>query len=235
MALLVFSVSLALGVSALCSLLEATLLSYTTSQVSALQTKRPRVGKIWQRFKDHIEKPIAVILVTNTAAHTIGATIAGAQFEQIYGEEWLIVFSIVLTYLMLQFTEILPKTIGVKYNHLLAPAIAPPLDLLVRVMRPILWFIHLVNKPFERKSEIADTTLEEIAGLAASARLSQLIDPRQAEILHAASQIESLRVRQIMTPRVEIQYLRVGQPVEELLDILRNSPYTRLPLLRGRH
>ena len=230
MSLLVISVTVALSISALCSMLEATLLSYSTSQVSMLSAKRPVVGRIWQRFKDNIEKPIAVILVLNTAAHTIGATFAGAQFELLYGEKWLVVFSIVLTYVMLQFTEILPKTMGVRYNHVLAPLVAPPLNLLVIAMRPILWFIHLVNRPFERSTDREDTTLEEIAALAANARLRRVIEPRQAQILDAASRFESLRVRQIMTPRVDIEFLTVGQPVAEVLEIIQRSEYTRLPL-----
>ena len=48
----------------------------------------------------------------NTAAHTICATVAGAQFEVLFGNTWLLAFSLFFTYLMLQFTEILPKTLG---------------------------------------------------------------------------------------------------------------------------
>jgi CBS domain containing-hemolysin-like protein len=195
-----------------------------------LSVKRPLAGAIWQRFKDNIEKPIAVILVINTAAHTIGATFAGAQFELLFGDEWLLLFSLALTYFMLQFTEILPKTLGVRYNHALAPLVARPLDLMVSVMRPVLWLVRMVNKPFERSGVRADTTLEEIAGLAASARLKQHIDPRQVDIIHAVAQLESLRLRQVMTPRVDVTFLRVGQPLDEVLDVIQQFEYTRLPL-----
>ena len=67
--------------------------------------RRPGVGAIWQRFKDNIERPIAAILVLNTAAHTIGASVAGAEFDALFGDQWILVFSLVFTYLMLQFTE----------------------------------------------------------------------------------------------------------------------------------
>jgi CBS domain containing-hemolysin-like protein len=230
MTLLVFSVSFALGISFVCSILEATLLSVTPSQVAGLAQRRPLIGAIWQRFKNNIEKPIAVILVTNTAAHTIGATIAGAQFESAYGSSGLIVFSIVFTYLMLQFTEILPKSLGVRYNQTLAPLIAPPLEVLIRVYAPILWFIHLVNRPFERKSMQEDRTLEEISALAAAARLSRLIDPQQARIIQSASALEDLSVRQIMTPRPDVMCLYTRQSTEEVIQILKRCPYTRMPL-----
>jgi putative hemolysin len=233
MTLLVFSVVFALGLSAICSLLEATLLSYTPSQVAALQAHRPRLGAIWDRFKGHIEKPISVILVINTAAHTIGATMAGAQFKTTFGENGLIIFSILFTYLMLQFTEILPKSLGVRYNYIVAPVMAPPLALAIRVLAPVLWFIHLVNRPFERKHERTENTLDEISALAAMARLSELIDSQQERIIRAAGRLEELRVRQLMTPRTDVAALLVGESVGDIARTVNERPYTRFPLCDG--
>ena len=64
-----------------------------------------------------IDVPIAAILILNTTAHTVGATVAGAEFAVLFGDHRIGVFSGVFTYLMLQFTEILPKTVGVRYNR----------------------------------------------------------------------------------------------------------------------
>jgi len=233
MTLLIIAVVSTLTISFFCSLLEATLLSYSPSQVAGLESKRPRIGRIWRNFKDHIERPIAVILITNTTAHTIGATVAGAQFEGIYGPGGLIAFSIVFTYLMLQFTEILPKSLGVRYNNQLAPVVAQPMQTLIGVMRPIVWFIHLMNRPFQRSAEQeSDTTLEEISALAASARLNRVIDPKLARMIQATSELEELWVRQIVTPRMEVVYLRENQPLDEILATVKNCPHTRLPICR---
>jgi len=228
MTIFLLSVGLALGLSAICSLFEATLLSFTPSQVATLESKRPRLGAMWRSFKENIEKPIAVILIVNTTAHTVGATLAGAQFERIFGAQGLIVFSVVFTYLMLQFTEILPKSLGVRYSGYIAPAIAPILVLLIRGLAPVLWLVQLVNRPFSREGEFGqDTTLQEIAALASSATM---LDPQQSRMILAASEMENLRVRQIMTPRTEVMYLLTSQSTEEILSILKKSPHTRLPL-----
>ena len=79
--LLILSVLGALLVSALCSLMEATLLSLRPGQIAEMSAQRPRIAGIWQRLADDIERPIAGILILNTAAHTIGASVAGAEFE----------------------------------------------------------------------------------------------------------------------------------------------------------
>ncbi len=232
MSLLLLSVVVALGISAMCSLLEAALLSLTPSQVADLSTRYPTAGSIWQRFKRHIERPIAAILIVNTAAHTIGATIAGAQFEAIYGREGLVIFSIVFTWLMLQFTEILPKSLGVRYNRALAPLVARPLDLLIRVLTPISYLVRLVNRPFEAKGDqqIAGTDLQEIIALASSARLRNQIDWRQERLISAASRLPRLRVRQIMTPRTEVRFLKVDDALGEVLQVVQQGVHTRLPL-----
>jgi putative hemolysin len=234
MTLFILAVCIALGVSALCSLLEATLLSLTPSQVAELSARRPRVAGIWQDFKKNIERPIAVILILNTAAHTMGASIAGAEFERLWGEKWLIVFSLVLTYLMLQFTEILPKTMGVAYNAKVAPVIARPLAWLVVALSPVLRFIHLVNRPFERKgSPRVARAIEEISALASIARTANAIDLQQARLIEAASRLPEMKARQIMTPRPDMVFLLLDQPLGEILETIQNSTFTRFPLCEG--
>ena len=133
MTLFLFSIGFALIISFLCSLMEAALLSLTPSQVAELSQKHPRAGEIWRGFKKRIDRPIAVILILNTTAHTIGASVAGAQFSELWGDGWIWAFSIAFTLVMLQVTEILPKTLGVRLAESLAPWMARPLAALVWV------------------------------------------------------------------------------------------------------
>lgn len=233
MTLLFVSIVIALSISFLCSLLEAMLLSLPQSQVAIIESKRPRLGRIWHQFKDNIEKPIAVILVLNTTAHTIGAAVAGAQFEELFGARWLLVFSLVLTYMMLQFTEILPKTLGIRYNRQLSLAAAWPLYWMIQVLSPVLAFVHFMNRPFARPTQEQYSHLQEIIALASTARTKHSINSHQEKIILAASRLADLKARQIMTPRTEMVYLRADQPVDQILDVVQHSPYTRLPLCEG--
>jgi CBS domain containing-hemolysin-like protein len=235
MTIFLISVLVALLISALCSLLEATVLSLTPSQVAELAQRRPRLGALWREFKDHIERPIAVILILNTAAHTIGATIAGAKFEEQYGAAGLVWFSLLFTYLMLQFTEILPKTLGVRYNQRLAAVVAYPLAWLIRVLTPVVYLIHLVNRPFERRreGETRDTTLEEITALAGLARLANLIGPHQERIIRGASRLSDLRARDLMIPAAEVTFLSTAQSLMDAIVAAHQDPHTRFPIVKG--
>lgn len=233
MFLFVVAVSVALTISALCSLMEAALLSFSSTQLAELEQRRPASARIWQRFKTNIEKPIAVILILNTTAHTVGASVAGAEFERLWGTEWLIAFSLLLTYLMLQFTEILPKTLGVKYSGFVARVIAHPLDALIRALSPVLWFIHLINKPFEGRKSGGPRTLEEITALASMAKTAKVLDAQQANLILGASRLPDIRVRQAMTPRPEVAFLRVSDSFAQTLETLRSTGFSRFPLVEG--
>ncbi len=232
MVLLLASMMLALGVSAICSILEATLLSLTPSQVAKLSVSYPRRGAIWQSFKSRIDKPIAAILILNTAAHTIGATLAGAHFEGLFGKENIIWFSLIFTFLMLQFTEILPKTLGVRFNHHLARYIAFPLNYLVSSLRPVLYLVHLLNRPFEKtgREKSPSATLEEISALAGLARLKNLIGPHQERIIQETSGLSHKTARDLMIPRDQVTFLEADQTVEQAIAIGAEHSYTRFPV-----
>ncbi|NTW88460.1 MAG: DUF21 domain-containing protein, partial [Desulfobulbaceae bacterium] len=112
---LVISVSLAVVVSAICSLCEAVLYSITSSQVEMLKKGGHATAEHLQDLKADIDEPITAVLTLNTIANTIGASVAGASAAKIFGDEHLFLFSAAFTLTILIFSEILPKTIGVNF------------------------------------------------------------------------------------------------------------------------
>jgi len=232
MHLFVGSLAIAFAVSFMCSLLEAAVLSLTPGQIAELSRKRPRLGEIWKGFKTNIERPIAVILILNTSAHTIGATVAGAQFEALFGRGYIALFSVLFTLAMLQFTEILPKSLGVRFNRPLAPIIAVPLEVLTRVFRPVVWLVHFVNRPFEvrMKAPQAASALEEITALAGLARLSNQINPYQERVFAGAMRLSQTSAAQIMIPGEQVTFLSSEQSIGGALVTAHMDPHTRFPL-----
>ncbi|MCU0726588.1 MAG: hemolysin family protein [Planctomycetes bacterium] len=235
MTVFLVSVLVALLVSALCSLLEATLLSLSSSQIASIAVKRPGTAAIWRRFKADIEKPIAAILVLNTAAHTIGASVAGAEFDELFGQKWIWAFSLIFTFLMLQFTEILPKGVGVRHNRQVARWLGPWLVLLIRAMRPVVALVHGVNWLFgwRRSPAVPAATLEEITALAGLARLTKEIGPDQERIIRRATALSEICVGEIMRPRVEIDTLDIDAPPDEVLARVAMSGFARVPVCEG--
>lgn len=232
MTIFVVSVAVALCISFICSLMEAALLSLTPSQVADLSTRHPQIGTIWRGFKTNIERPIAVILILNTAAHTIGAAVAGSQFDELFGDQWIWLFSILFTFAMLQYTEILPKTLGVYFNRTIAIWIARPLFLAIRVLTPVIHVLHLLNRPFEgrRTEKRPPATLEEITSLAMMARLSKHIGPHQERIINRAAKLSQTSVRQVMIPIEQVSMLSTAQTLNQALIAAHIDAHTRFPV-----
>jgi putative hemolysin len=232
MTIFIVSIAIALCISFLCSLMEAALLSLTPSQVADLSARHPGIGAIWRGFKTNIERPITVILALNTAAHTIGAAVAGSRFDELFGDQWIWLFSLLFTFAMLQYTEILPKTLGVYFNRSIAFWIARPLSVAVNVFTPLIHLLHTLNRPFEGRRTVKRTpaTLEEIASLAMMARLSEHIGPHQERIISRATKLSHTSAQKIMIPVEQVSMLSTAQSLTDALIAAHIDAHTRFPV-----
>ena len=242
MLLLVIIIGTMLLISAACSLTEACLLSVSPAQIASIERKHPAVGAIWKGFRADIQRPIAVVLVINTIANTAGAMVAGARYDQEFPHAagWHVtLFSISIAYLVLQFAEILPKTLGVRYNRSLAPVVALPLAALVRVLRPAISLVKLVNRPFEPRRAPGGAggprpaTIDEISMLASIARTANLIGRQQEQIIRRAADLHDLSVEDIMIPLEQVTFLRTDQTPADAVLTAHLDPHTRFPVAEG--
>lgn len=228
---LILILAISLSISFLCSILEACVLSVSNADLANIEQKNPRVGQIWRGFKKNLQKPLAVILILNTFAHTIGASLSGAHFEALYGKKWLVVFSIGVSFAMIQWTEILPKTIGAQFNRQLAPLIAIPLQWVITLFGPVVSLVHLLNRPFERKGTTDEpSTADEITALAHAALLSRQMAPQQVRIIAAGAELAGKKARDIMVPVEEVSYLDADMSPLDAFIKAHMDAHTRYPL-----
>ena len=109
MTLLFIYLAIAIGVSFLCSVLEAVLLSITPSYVAQTSADRPLAAKQLTVVKEKLDESLASILILNTFAHTMGAAGVGSQAMQVFGAEWETLIAVLLTLAILYFSEIIPN------------------------------------------------------------------------------------------------------------------------------
>ncbi|MCG3748419.1 DUF21 domain-containing protein [Vibrio cincinnatiensis] len=171
MLLLTLYISIAIGISFLCSVLEAVLLSVTPSYIAQLrQQSHPAERKLYE-MKADIDRPLASILTLNTIAHTVGAAVAGAQATLVLGSQWLGLFSALLTLAILVFSEIIPKTIGATYWRQLAPLSATILHWMIIGLSPFIWFSQQITKRFSKGNRLPKLR-EELSAMALMAKES---------------------------------------------------------------
>jgi CBS domain containing-hemolysin-like protein len=231
--LLILYVLLALGVSFACSVMEAVLLSVTPGYIGALEREDPPAGERLRELKEEIERPLAAILTLNTIAHTVGAAGAGAQAAIVFGSAAVGVFSAVLTFAILIFSEIIPKTLGASYWRRIAPPVARLLPPLVWLVWPLVLLALWLDRLLSREGEAATVSREEIAAMAEEGRRVGVVRESESQILERLFLFGELRAHDVMTPRTVVFALPAEATLEEVLEEHETLRFSRIPVYRG--
>ncbi len=234
-ALLLFF-AVAIVFSFLCSLWEAVLLSVTPTYAQAQLEQGSTVGQRLKSFKENIDRPLAAILTLNTIAHTVGAIGVGAQASRIWADNHPVINSfvvpVVMTLGILVLSEIIPKTIGANSWQRLAPFTVRSLQLLIRLLAPLVWMSQGVTRLLKREKT---RPLLQRADFIAMARLGEsegVIEQNESSIIASLLRFRSLRVADIMTPRTVMVTASADQTIEAFVADKANLTFTRIPLYR---
>jgi CBS domain containing-hemolysin-like protein len=229
MTLFVLAVATALVVSFLCSIFESVLLSVGHGRVESLSREGSKAGAILDRFRRDMDVPIAAILILNTFAHTVGASVAGAQYGEVFDPATLWVFSLVFTLAILLFTEIIPKTLGFAFRDTLASPVAIAVRGLVIGLKPAIAAIRLLTRFLRPATDRPVTSEEEIRLLAAIGRAEGAVRPRMAEIIEGTATLRELAARDAMRPRNQVVFLSGAAGLEENFRRVEESGHSRFP------
>lgn len=236
MTLLLLYVAIALGFSFLCSLLEATLLTITPTQLQTAKTNGRRWAERLQTLKQDIDSPLSAILTLNTIAHTMGATGAGAQYARVYGDATGGVFAAILTLLVLVLSEIIPKTLGARYSLFFAPFTASALPIMEWVLRPVVWLCQGITRliTFGGTHE-SPKHREELLAVARLGEEDGSIRSRESKIVRNMLGLSQLKIDAIMTPRSVMYTMSKATTLEEFANHAEQSPFSRIPVYGENH
>lgn len=229
MTLLIIYLVIAVGVSFVCSVLEAVLLSITPSYVESVASQNPERGKVLVLVKERLDQSISSILILNTFAHTMGAAGVGAQAASIFGARWETLIAVVLTLVILYFSEIIPKTLGALFWRQLAIPAARTIYWLIKVVYPLIWVSTLITKPF-RKAEKDSVSKEEIIALASlSHKMGSLISQENDYLINVLK-LREVKTEDILTPRSVVHSVDEETTVKEALELEETKQFTRIPV-----
>ena len=230
MTLLITYLLVAIGVSFLCSVLEAVLLSVTPGYVASQSAARPRQAQSLQAVKENLDESISSILILNTFAHTMGAAGVGAQAVSIFGAKWETLVAFLLTLAILYFSEIIPKTLGARYWKQLALPAAHIIKWLVKILYPLVWLSAKLTNLFARGGHSSAISREELAAMARLGARHGALGPQESELLENMLQLRRTRTEEVLTPRTVVCALDVSLSVGQALAALSEVPFTRIPV-----
>jgi CBS domain containing-hemolysin-like protein len=230
MTTLILYASLALGVSFICSILEAVVLSIPNTYIAVLERDEDKNGAVWANLKeDDAVKPLTAILTLNTIAHTMGAAGVGSEVQSIWGESALTAASIVLTIAVLFLSEIVPKTLGTAYWKKLSPLTGKILNTLIKFLVFLIIPIQALKSVLP-KGDHALVTRDDVAALADLGSEEGIIEEDEEKVIRNLLKLREIKVVDIMTPRVVMTAFKSSSTVKQVLnehDIIRVS---RIPV-----
>ncbi|OQX62932.1 MAG: hemolysin [Desulfococcus sp. 4484_242] len=227
---LLFYLLLALAVSFFCSILEAVVLSVTPSFVEALEQKSPSTGAKLRHLKLNIDRPLAGILSLNTIAHTVGAAGVGAQSLVVFGSRYVALTSAILTFLILIFSEIIPKTLGALYWKRLTPMAVRILPVLICAVYPLVILSQKIAYWLSRGRKGPMVSREELQAMTDLARKLGLFSRQESRILKNLLLVGKLKVRDVMTPRPVLFLLPSDMTVGEVVNRHPKIRFSRIPI-----
>jgi len=228
MTLLIIFVLLAIGISFLCSILEAVLLSITPSFVEAAEEERPGLAAKLRCLRADIERPLAAILSLNTIAHTVGATGAGAQAAVVFDDAGVGIFSALLTLGILVLSEIIPKTLGATYWRGLAPFTVRVLPWLIIAQLPLVWMSQAITRLLTRGKSDAEVSREEITALTTAGQRIGVVEEDETRVVANLFRMPEIEAREVMTPRTVIDHVPAEATVEDAVADRKTFQFSRL-------
>lgn len=226
----ILAIIFTLGVSGICSVMEAMILSTTTAEVEAFKKRSPKKGRILERLRFRLEETISTVLTLNTIANTLGATLVGGLAMSLFGSHWLALVSGGLSFAILIFSEIIPKNAGVAYRTELYGVLVYPLQGMVSLLRPVTYVSNILVRGILGRKPAESDSDEEILLLAEKGAKDGRLTRNEMDMISNALSLDDIRVSEIMTPRTVVTAIEQNLTVGEVFRQFPNIPFGRMPV-----
>ena len=213
---IIMIVSIAL--SALCSMLEATLLSTPLSFVTGLEEQGIKGAARLKRLKQNPDRPISAILCLNTIANTVGASIVGSLVYEVYGDAIVGILSTIFTLCILFFSEIIPKTIGTSYWRSLALPASSIISGMIFITYPLVWILERFTKVISSRSEQVSVSREDISAMVSVATEEEEIEKEEKKMIQNILKLDEVTAHEIMTPSVVVEMVPGNMTIKEFYE-----------------
>jgi len=236
MTLLIIYGLLSVFTSFLCSILEAALLSITPAFVNIQIQDGKKYATQLEKLKEDIDKPLIAILTINTIANTAGALLVGVQAEKVFGSGNNAVFliSALMTFLILLFSEIIPKTIGATYWKELAKFTTRMLHIFIFPLKwtGIMWLLLFTTRLIG-KEEVHGSSVfsrEDFHAMAEIAEEDGVFEENETTVIKNIINFKDTSVNEIMTPRSVMMSADEAMSIKEFYDENPEIRFSRIPL-----
>ncbi len=221
---------LALVISSICSVLESTLLSTPLSFVNTLEQQGVKGFERLKRLKTDIDRPISAILVVNTIANTVGASLVGSEAARLYDSTGVGVVSGAFTFCILVFSEIIPKTIGSTYWRRLAIPASSIIQGMIYLTFPIVWVLERLTHRIADSSDQVSVSREDVVAMVTTGAEEGVLEKEENKMIQNLLKLDEIKAHDIMTPSSVVTMAESSQTIRDFYNSDDFAKFSRIPL-----
>jgi putative hemolysin len=199
----------------------------------------PKLGLIEQMLSEP-RRLIVTILIGNEFVNVAASVLSAAMIIEVMGADNKLVNIFVMVPILLVFGEITPKTLAMKNNIAFASIESKPIDTFARLITPIRWAVRMVSEFFttlivgKERSQGNIITEDMVRTLVQNAVGKGALDHTEAKFIHQIFEFGSKDLEDLMTPRADITFIAIDDPLPKILSVLRETRQSRIPVY-GEH
>ena len=230
---------LLLFLSSFFSSAETALTTVSAHTVRVMAEDGSKRARILFHLIRHPERMLSGILIGNNLVNISLTSLSTTMAIDLFGSIGAGIAAGVLTLLILLFGEITPKTFASIYNIKLALAYAPVIDVMIRILSPLIFLIQKLSSgllsllkldPDRAKQTVTE---KEIRTIVRTGYENGAIEEEEKEMLDNVFDFKNLTARDIMIPRVDISHVTLDASYDEAVNAFLRTGYSRLPVCDG--
>jgi len=215
------------------------------SETALTATSKPRIAsKVNQGSKraryvksliDSKENVISSLLLSNNLVNILASSLATAYFYDLFGVTGIFYATLLMTFLLVLFAEVLPKTYAINKPTRTAITISPIIYYLNKVLSPIVYLINSIVNLFINKKKFSNIKIadeqseEELRGVIDLYKTSNPDYEHEKEMLQSILTLNDTTVEEVMTHRKNILSINIDTHISEIIGAINSSNFTRIP------
>ena len=208
---------------------ETALFSISRTKAKYLAKQKGKANALIKQLKDNPHRLLSTILIGNNVVNVAASALATSITLEIFQNYAVGLATMVMTFLILVFGEVMPKSIATRNNVLIARIIIYPVYWFSVFVRPIVFFLDFIPKITGRIKRTPTVTEEELMTFVEVVREEGEIKEEEQKLIHNIFEFDDTNASEIMTPRADMFVIEADKPLD--LGTITESGFTRIPVI----
>ena len=224
-------------ISGFFSCAETALMSSSKPKIHALK-KESKKAQVVEKFLNNPRDTLSTILLGNNLANIAASSLAAVAFTKLFGTIGVAYATFLMTFLVLIFAEILPKTLAALAPEKTSMAIIRILELIYLLFKPFIFAIDKIISfaifilGLKHIEDLENFNEDDIKGAIGMGLKTGVLEKSEHQMLDSIVDFDTINAEDIMQHRVNIKSIEIGTKPDKIFKLMKKSPYNRIPVYK---